>query len=159
MTVGCIMKVLEYLDASSTKYEIKRHRPVFTAQHIAQQEHVHGMNVAKPVVVKADGVFYMCVLPACCKIDFDALKSVLEADEVILADEREMERLFPDCQLGAEPPFGSLYGMPTIMDDRLECDEYIVFQDGSHDEALKIDLHDYLEIECPRIFSFSYHIR
>ena len=153
------MKVMDFLNKKATKYEIRKHRPVFTAQHIAQEEHVHGMNVAKPVIVKADNIYYMCVIPACCKIDFDALKSVLRAGTVELANESEMEKIFPDCQTGAEPPFGSLYCLPTIMDDRLEDDDYIVFQDGSHDEAVKMDLADYIRIEMPRIFSFSYHIK
>jgi len=65
------MNVMEYLEASESTYEVRSHRPVFTAQQMAQEEHIHGMNVAKPVIVKADGLYYMCVLPACCKIDFD----------------------------------------------------------------------------------------
>ena len=153
------MKVLDFLNQNATRYEIRKHRPTFTAQQMAQEEHIHGMNVAKPVVVKADGIYYMCVIPACCKIDFDTLKSVLDAETIGLADESEMEKIFPDCQVGAEPPFGSLYCMPTILDDRLEDDEYIVFQDGSHDEAVKMDLADYIRIESPRVFSFSYHIK
>ena len=152
------MKAIDLLNENATSFEIRKHRPAFTAQNMAQEEHIHGMNIAKPVVVKADDVFYMCVVPACCKIDFDALKSLLGADTLRLAEENEMEQLFPDSQTGAEPPFGSLYGMPTIMDDRLENDEFIVFQDGSHDEAVKMNLADYLRLESPRIFSFSYHI-
>ena len=91
-------------------------------------------------------------------MDFDTLKNVLEASEVYLVDEKELADLFPGCQIGAEPPFGSLYGLPTIMDDRLKADEFIVFQDGSHDEAIKLKLSEYLRIECPRIYAFSKHL-
>ena len=153
------MKLLDYLDEVSADYELTRHAPTFTAQQMAAEEHVHGMNIAKPVLVRADGVDYLCVLPGCCKIDFEALKSVLEAEHVELADEEYMANLFPDCQIGAEPAFGSFYGVPTIMDDRLEDDEFVVFQFGSHEKAIKMDLAEYKRIEQPRIHSFSYHIR
>ena len=152
------MSVLDVLDKYSTKYELSRHDAVFTAQGVAEEEHVHGMNVAKPVVIFADSQPYMCVLPACCLIDFETIKSVLWVDHARLATESELERLFPDCDTGAQPPFGSFYGLPTIMDDRLEEDVFIVSQSGSHEEAIKMDLAEYKRVERPRIFSFSYHI-
>lgn len=150
------MQVMELLDRFSADYKVSEHRPAFSAQRMAHEEHVHGMNVAKPVVVKADGQDYMCVLPACCRINFEALKSVLGVEQVELADEAHLSELFADCQLGAEPPFGSFYGLPTIMDDRLEDDEYIVFQGGTHDRAIRMGMAEYKRIESPRIFSFSY---
>lgn len=152
------MNVMEYLDVNASSYEIRSHRPVFTAQQMAQEEHIHGMNVAKPVILMGDGIYYMCVLPACCKVDFDAFKSALGVSDAFLVEEKELASLFPGCQIGAEPPFGSLYGLPTIMDDRLIDDEYIVFQDGSHDEAIKLELNEYLRIESPRIYAFSKHL-
>ena len=153
------MEITEVLDKASAKYEVSEHRAAFTAQHVAAEEHIHGMNVAKPVIVIGDGKNYLCVLPACCKIDFDALKSALGIQHVELADEMHMSRLFPDCQVGAEPPFGSFYGLPTIMDTNLEKDEYIVFQNGTHEKAIKLNMADYKRIEKPRMLSFSYHVR
>ncbi|MHC4929857.1 MAG: aminoacyl-tRNA deacylase [Planctomycetota bacterium] len=152
------MLVREKLNHEMIRYEELHHRPTFTSQHLAQAEHVHGMNVAKPVIVNADGQFYMCVLPACCHISLDAIRSALDAGFVRLANEGEMPELFPDCEVGAEPPFGSLYGMPTVLDDRLDNSEFIVFQSGTHDEAIKISMQDYLKIETPRVFSFSKHM-
>lgn len=152
------MSVKEFLDRTSAKYEVTEHHPAFTAQRIAQAEHIHGMNVAKPVVVTADGRYYMCVLPACCRIDMEVLRGLIGADEIKLTDEFEMAKLFPDCEVGAEPPFGSLYGLPTIMDELLEGDDSIVFQSGSHDEAVRMNLVEYRRIENPKILSFSYHI-
>ena len=152
------MQVQEMLDNGAVRYEVLEHKPVFTAQKMAQEEHVHGMNVAKPVIVNADGRFYMCVVAACCKINLDALRLILQADELRMATEAEMIELFPDCEIGAESPFGCLYGLPTIMDDRLEQDEYIVFQSGTHDRAVRLSMKDYLKIERPRIFSFSFHV-
>ncbi|AQT70212.1 Prolyl-tRNA deacylase ProX [Anaerohalosphaera lusitana] len=152
------MKVIDYLDEQATNYEIKEHRTAYTAQQVAQEEHVHGDNVAKSVIVRADGRHYLCVLPACYKIDWNVLKSMLGENEVTLASEAELADIFPDCQIGAEPPFGSFYGVPTIMDDRLEKCEYIVFQAGTHERAVRMNMKDYLRIETPRIFAFSYHV-
>ena len=150
------MKVIEFLDSVSAKYEVTEHRPTFTAQQMAAEEHVPGLNVAKPVIVRADGEYYICVLPACCKVDLDALKKQLGAEELRLADEAEMAKLFSDCQLGAEPPFGALYGLATIMDKSITKDDFIVFQGGSHDSAIKMTMAEYRKVEHPRVLEFSY---
>ena len=153
----CTMKVIEFLDNSSVKYQLTRHRPTFTAQQMAAEEHVPGMTVAKPVVVQADDDYYMCVLPACCKIDLDKLKQLLNVKKLTLATEDQMAKLFTDCELGAEPPFGHLYGLTTIMDQTLQADEYIVFQAGTHDKAVKIAMADYRALAEPKVMNFSYH--
>ena len=114
------MKLMDFLDKISADYEVSEHRPTFTAQQMAAEEHTPGLKVAKPVIIKADGEFYMCVLPACYKIDFDTLKRLIGAREIELADESDLARLFEDCSLGAEPPFGVLYGLLTFMDKSLE---------------------------------------
>ena len=150
------MKVIDFLDSVSAEYEVTQHRPAFTAQQMAAEEHVPGMKVAKPVIIKADSQYYMCVLPACCKIDLDSLKNQLGAGEVELADENDMAKLFGDCQLGAEPPFGHLYGLNTLMDQTLEKDEFIVFQGGTHDQAIKMSMADYEKLVAPRVLRFSY---
>ena len=153
------MKVVEFLNGKGVHYEMTQHRPTFTAQQMAAEEHVSGMNVAKPVVVKAENTFYLCVLPACCKIDMDAVKSELKIDHLQLADEEELAHLFEDCSLGAEPPFGDLYGLETLMDSALENDPYIVFQAGTHETAIRMDLDDYKRLANPRVFGFSYHMQ
>jgi Ala-tRNA(Pro) deacylase len=151
------MRVTEYLDQQGVEYEILEHRPTFTAQQMAAEEHVPGMTVAKPVVVKADNKFYMYVLPACCKIDFDVLKEQMGARQLELADEKEMAQIFGDCALGAEPPFGNLYNIETIIDQSLEDDDEIVFQAGTHEQAIRIAMTDYQRLVRPRILAFSYH--
>lgn len=151
------MKVIDFLEDVSARYEVTQHRPTFTAQQMAAEEHVSGMAVAKPVVIRAGDCYYMCVLPACCKIDLDVLKDQLGVEEVTLADEGEMAKLFPDSALGAEPPFGSLYDLETIMDKTLEADDYIVFQGGTHEQAIKMDMDEYRRIAVPKVLSFSYH--
>ena len=151
------MRVQELLDKSSVNYKVTEHRPTFTGQQMAAQEHVPGIYVAKPVIVKADDKFYMCVLPACFKIDLDALKTQLGAAKITLAEETEMVKLFPDCALGAEPPFGNLYDLPTIMDQAMEKDDEIVFQAGEHEKAIHMKMADYKKLVQPKILKFSYH--
>ena len=152
------MQITEYLDQKKVKYQVCSHRPAFTAQQIAAEEHVSGMDVAKPVIVQADGKYYMCVLPACCKVDLEMLRGHLSAGEVQLADEKEMAKLFPDCELGAEPPFGNLFNLPTIMDDTLGKDGFIVCQSGKHDQAVRMNLKDYEKLVHPKVVHFSYHL-
>lgn len=150
------MQVLDYLKQAKVKYEVKEHKPTFSAQQMAAAEHEPGRYVAKPVVVKVDGKYVMCVLAACCKVDLQALKNQLGAKSVDLAEEEEVGRLFGDCELGAEPPFGNLYDMPTIMDKALEADDHIVFQAGAHDKAVQIKMADYRNLVKPRVLEFSY---
>ncbi len=152
------MPVLEYLKKAGVKYELKEHKPTFSAQQMAAAEHEPGKFVAKPVIVKVDGKFVMCVLAACYKVDLRALKSQLGAKSVELAEEEEVGRIFGDCELGAEPPFGNLYDIPTIMDKALEADDHIIFQAGSHDKAVQIKMTDYRKLANPKVLEFSYHL-
>jgi Ala-tRNA(Pro) deacylase len=152
------MQVTEFLDNSGVNYEVSEHKPAFTAQRMAAVEHKPGKNVAKPVIVRADGKYVMCVLSASCKVDLRALKSQLGAKKVELAEEKDMGKIFGDCELGAEPPFGNLYDLPTIMDKALEEDEHIMFQAGSHEKAIQMSMADYQKLIKPKILEFSYHI-
>lgn len=152
------MNVKEYLETKHVPYQILSHKPAYTAQKMAAAEHVPGKNVAKPVVVQADGKYYMCVVPACCKVDLDLLRQHLEAGEVVLVSEKEMEKLFPDCELGAEPPLGMMYGMTTLMDEMLAKDDYLVFQAGQHDQAVRIDRQTYESLVQPRVLAFCTHL-
>ncbi|MHC4759634.1 MAG: aminoacyl-tRNA deacylase [Planctomycetota bacterium] len=152
------MRVLDFLDKSGVKYEVTEHKPAFTAQHVAAVEHESGKFVAKPVVVKVDGKFVMCVLPACYKIDLKALKKQMKAKKAELAAEEEMGTLFADCELGAEPPFGNLYDMPTVIDKTIEDDDHILFQAGSHEKAIRMSMADYVKLVAPDVMEFSYHM-
>jgi Ala-tRNA(Pro) deacylase len=100
----------------------------------------------------------MCVLAACYKVDLGALKRELGAKSVELAEEEEVGRLFGDCEIGAEPPFGNLYDIPTIMDKTIEADEHIMFQAGSHDKAIVIKMADYRKLVKPKVLEFSYQM-
>jgi Ala-tRNA(Pro) deacylase len=152
------MQVLEYLKKAGIKYESREHKPTFSAQQMAAVEHEPGKFVVKPVIVKVDGKYVMCVLAACYKVDLGALKKQLGAKSVELAEEQELGRIFGNCELGAEPPFGNLYDVPTIMDKALEADDHIVFQAGSHDKAIVMKMDDYCKLVKPKIMEFSYHL-
>ena len=152
------MRVIELLDKSEVRYEVTEHPPAFTAQQVAAVEHEPGKYVAKPVIVKADGKYMMCVLSACYKIDLGALKSQLGAKSVELAQEKETGKIFDDCELGAEPPFGNLYDLPTIMDKVLEKDDHITFQAGTHEKAIRMSMDDYKKLVEPNVLEFSYHM-
>jgi len=98
----------------------------------------------------------VCVLAASHKVDLQALKKGLGAKSVELAEEEEVGRLFADCELGAEPPFGNLYDVPTLMDKSLEADDHLLFQAGSHDKAILISMADYRKLVKPKVLDFSY---
>lgn len=151
------MGVIEFLDKSGVSYEITKHQPAFTAQRLAAEEHEPGKYVAKPVIVKADGSLVMCVLAASYKIDLRALKKQLGAKKVELAEEKDMGKIFGDCELGAEPPLGNLYDLPTIMDKALEKNDHIIFQCGSHEKAIRMKMADYQKLTSPKVLEFSYH--
>jgi Ala-tRNA(Pro) deacylase len=149
------MQVIDYLDQSGVAYDVRQHPPVFTAQGLAQREHEHGKYIAKPVIIKADGQYVMCVLPAPYKVDLGKLKTHLGAKVVELADEEQIGKLFPDCELGAEPPFGNLYDLPTLMDKALERDDHIMLQAGTHSKAVRMSMADYRRLVQPKVLEFA----
>ena len=151
-----MMTVLEYLNEKHCHYRVTEHKPVYTAEQLATVEHISPRKVAKPVVVRADGRYYLCVLPADRKIDLYAVQKHLEAKNVRLASEHEMEYIFSDSELGAGPPFGNLYDLPTLMDKKLAKDKRIVFQNGSHEQAIWISMSEYKRLTNPAVFAFSY---
>lgn len=151
------MNIFDYLDQSRADYSVSEHEPAYSAQVIAAAEHERGQYVAKPVIIKSQGNYIMCVLAAPHKVVFDKLRECLQTDDVMLAPEEELEDLFPDCEEGAEPPFGKLYGLRTLLDKSLEQDDHIVFQACSHDRAIHMRMQDYLSLAQPEIVDFAYH--
>ncbi|MBN2269461.1 MAG: YbaK/EbsC family protein [Sedimentisphaerales bacterium] len=152
------MRVIDFLDESGVKYEVSEHAEAFTAQQVAAAEHEPGRYVAKPVIVKADDEYAMCVLPAPCKIDLGALKKQLGAKSVELAGENEIGGIFDDCELGAEPPFGNLYDLTTIIDKALKDDDHITFQAGTHKKAVRMSMADYSRLVQPKVLEFGCHV-
>ena len=106
-----LKKLRDYFEKNQVAYEVGFHPEVFTAQEIAAAQHVSGKEMAKVVMVKADGKMLMLVLPASYQIDMKKLKKVLKYKKVSMAKEKQFEEIFPDCEVGAMPPFGNLYNL------------------------------------------------
>lgn len=141
----------EYLDARHVRYEIFRHAPAYTAQEVAQRIHVHGWDFAKAVLVRAGGRLLLVVLPAPLHIDLARLSRACAGARVELVPEYELSELFPDSELGAMSPFGNLYGLPVMVDRRLAERARIVFNAGSHAEALRIACADFKRLVEPTV--------
>lgn len=149
-----LRRLQEYLDSNHVPYEVLGHQEAYTAPEIAHTLHVSGKMLAKVVIVKADERFVMTVLPSNWRIDFERLKETLGAARVRLTTEDEYKGLFPDCEVGAMPPFGNLYGVEVCVDQSLTEDEEIVFQAGTHFGAVKLRYQDFANLVHPRVAEF-----
>jgi len=152
------MNLQTFLDDKGVAYRFSRHDSAFTASGLAEAARIKGRKVIKPVVVNADGQFVMCALPASHKIDFEELKRQLEANYVSIVPEEKLAELFPDCELGAEPPIGHLYGMTTLMDESLIADDRVTFQAGTHEDAITMSLADYRRVARAGVAYFGRHL-
>lgn len=144
-------RLIDYLDQHEKKYIVIKHSKAFTAQEVAASAHIPGKEMAKTVIVKVDGDYKMAVLPSTHDVDFDAIKKALNADDVALATEDEFESMFPDCEVGAMPPFGDLYDMETLVATSLAEDDQIAFNAGTHKELVKMSYQDFEDLEHPKI--------
>lgn len=150
-----VKKLKEFLDEHRVKYVTISHSLAYTAQEIAASAHIRGKELAKTVIVKADGRMAMAVLPASLKVDFELLAEAMGAKLVELATEREFKQMFPDCELGAMPPFGNLYGMDVFVAESLTEDKEIAFNAGSHTELMRLPLADFLALVNPKVVKLS----
>jgi Ala-tRNA(Pro) deacylase len=138
-----------YLNENQIPFTHSTHPLAFTAQEVAHAERVSGRMIAKTVVVMADGNFVMAVLPADSLVDLQELHHVLGANHVRLATERELADLFPDCELGAMPPFGNLYGLPVYLDNSLAHQPAIAFNGGTHRDIVYMKFVDFRRAVSP----------
>jgi Ala-tRNA(Pro) deacylase len=149
-------KLKEYLDKNEIQYITITHSLAYTAQKVAAAAHISGWEIAKTVIVKADGKMAMAVLPASTLINMDALKTVTGTENVELASEKEFSSLFPECETGAMPPFGNLYGMDVYVSSTLAQEDYIAFNAGTHTEVIKMSFKDFERLVSPKITEFTY---
>lgn len=143
--------VHELLDRHDVAYEVHRHPRVVDANRLAQSEDVSGWDVAKPVLLSIGGELAMAVVPAAVHVDLDKASDVLGHGEVRLATEDEFVSRFPDCEPGAEPPFGNLYDVPVFLDETLRTRQRMVCRDGSHTETIALAVNDYVRVVAPEI--------
>lgn len=149
-----LQQLRAFLDRNKVKYLTITHSPAHTAQEIARAAHVPGKEMAKTVMVKIDGEMAMVVLPATMRVDFTRLLEATGAQTVELAQEREFAGLFPDCAVGAMPPFGNLYGIRTFVAEELTEDEEIAFNAGSPTEVITLAFRDYARLVQPHVLPF-----
>lgn len=145
--------IQQHLSSHNIKYRSMTHSPAFTAQEVAASAHVSGKQFAKIVVVKMGDQFALVVLPANEHINFESLKRSTGHSKVDLAAESEFKGKFPECEAGAMPPFGDLYGMPVYVSNHLTGYDQIIFNAGTHSELIQMSYRDFENLEHPKIFS------
>jgi Ala-tRNA(Pro) deacylase len=151
-----VKKLKEFLDKEHIKYVTISHSPAYTAQEVAQSAHVSAREIAKAVMVRLDGQMAMAVVPANRKVDLGLLQDAAHAEEAELAGEDDFGKLFPECEVGAMPPFGNLYDMPVFVDERLKEDTEIAFNAGNHTELVKLAYLDFERLAHPTIGRFAF---
>lgn len=144
-------RLFRALEESAVQYEVLHHKRDFLAQETAHDTHTPGAAFAKSVVLTAGERSALAVIPAPDHVDLDKAADALGADEAELADEARMAMLFPDCEVGAEPALGNLYGLPVLVDPTLSENEYITFNAGSHEEAVRLRYRDYKRMARPML--------
>ncbi len=151
------MKVVEYLQQHGVAFDVIPHRDTFDAQHMAEELHVSGKHVAKTVLLRADGGFgyVVAILPAPLRINLHKASQALGGSRLELATEHEVMEHCPDCEIGVLPPFGSQYGMKTLVDSSLTTDDWIVFEGNTHHEAIRMRFDDFKRVETPLIAEFA----
>jgi Ala-tRNA(Pro) deacylase len=148
-------KVRTYLDGLHVKYVVIGHSPAYTALETARLSHLSGQELAKTVLVNVDGRMAMAVLPASYQIDFEMFRRSIGARSLELATEAELRALFPDCELGAMPPFGNLYGLPVYVAELLTEQDEIAFNAGTHSELFQMAYADFARLVRPMVIQLA----
>ena len=144
-------RLKEFLDSNNVKYVSIVHSLAFTALEIAQSAHIPARELAKTVIVKIDGDPTMVVVPAAYRVKLELLREAFDTPNVELASELEFSGLFPDCEVGAMPPFGNLYDLPVFVAESLTEDREIAFNAGSHSEVVKMSYRDFESLVQPSL--------
>lgn len=159
--MNCKERLEGYLRENGVAFQVHHHPRVYTAQEVAASEHVPGKMLVKTVIVRADGNttsgIAMLALPAPYRVDLERAAKALGVPETRLAYEEEFEAAFPDCEVGAMPPFGNLYGVPVCVDEALAEDEVIVFRAGTHTDTMTVSYADFERLVSPTVAVISRH--
>lgn len=146
-------RLRSFLDSHHAEYTLTTHAKAFTAREVAVAEHLPPREVAKTVVIFGDGAYYMVVVPASRLVDLHEVRTTLGFSQVRLATENELGKFFPDCELGAMPPFGSIYGVSVYLDGTLACQDTITFNAGTHCDVIHMSMAEYRRLVSPRVVS------
>ena len=153
--MSILAKLREMLDGSGVSYTHHVHPVVYTAREVASAEHIPAHEVAKVVIFLGDHGYGMAVLCADCMVDVMDLRATLKLQRLRLATEAELGELFPDCELGAMPPFGSLFNLPVYVDSRVVEEQVIAFNAGTHRDVVLMGFKDYLNLAKPEVVHFA----
>lgn len=148
-----MQKLKEFFDTNHINYNLIPHTPAFTALEIAQSAHIPGQQLAKTVIVKLDGKMAMVVVPAATKVNLDHLRTDSGVNKAELASESEFKGLFPECEAGAMPPFGNLFGMDVYVDTHLAKQKDISFNARTHSECVKLAYDDFAKWVKPKLMT------
>jgi Ala-tRNA(Pro) deacylase len=133
------------LSHAGVAYDIIEHPRTSDSTHTAEAAHVSGERIAKSVVLEDGERYLMAVVPATDHVDLGALHRRL-GREIGLAAEEEVTRLFADCEPGAVPPLGQLYGIETILDEAFADAEDVYFEGGDHRALVHVNGSDFLKL-------------
>lgn len=151
-------KVKDFLENERVGYQLLQHDRLFTAAEIAGAKHIPGQQMIKIVIVNIDNQFVMCLLAATHHLDLEKFKKAVGAKEIRLANESEMLTLFPDCEVGSEPPFGALYDLKVFADPVLKKDDEVAFNAGTHTDLIKMRYEEFLRLVNPKFVDMGVHI-
>lgn len=149
-------KLVKLLNDNGVRYECEEHVETVTAQYTAEATHTKGKEMAKTVVVSLDGEPAMFIIPSPLLINEDSIRGETGASEVRMVDEGELSDLFPDCEVGAMPPFGNLYGMDVYVHEDLAEDDRIAFNAGSHHEIIRLAYADFESLVNPTVGDYTH---
>jgi Ala-tRNA(Pro) deacylase len=141
----------DYLKGHRIKFKALRCPTNYSAQQLAHAKHMSGYDVAKVVVLKSGNQFELGVIPACYRISFSKVKKLTGQSDLQLATEAEIKTLFPDCELGAMPPFGNIYHLPVYVDAAFNPKQTITFAAGSHTNAIQMRYKDFSKWVKPKV--------
>ena len=147
--------LLRYLDSNKVEYRVMEHSLAYSAHEVAVSTLVHERELAKAILVSVDGRFWMTALRADYRVNTQMIKRAFGSKQVHLAHEEDLESLFPDCQIGAMPPLGNLYGLPVMVDESLAEDEEIVFNACTHTRVIRMKFKDFKELVKPVILRLA----
>jgi len=146
-------RLRSFLDSKQAQYTLTTHPKAFTAREVAVAEHLPPREVAKTVVVFGDTAYHFIVIPASKLVDLYEGRPTLGFSQLRLATEEELGKLFPDCELGAMPPLGPMYGVSVYLDGTLACQDTIAFNAGTHRDLIHMSMAEYRRLVAPRIVS------
>ena len=151
----CKERLEAYLRENQVPFQEQQHSRAFSAQRIAECEHVSSKKVAKTVIAIVDGKMVLLVLPASSHVDLELVRVLLGAQSIRLAHEAEFASAFPDCELGAMPPFGNLYNIPVYVEKSLASEDTMIFPAGTHTDTISMNYADFVRLVHPRVMAFA----